>query len=563
MALDITDLYASWSMAHTGTKDTGNGVGLSKPTPGLATWKQNAAPPTGFTQSPVGAWAHGGAVYFVYNGTDGLGKGIYRFTTTVDGALTYDTFASQAALGLVAGDWGNPPCFYDSSDGSVILITYPKSGANNTPIAGKWPMSAWPFTNANHTWQSALSQSYGSYVAGKITNEARGYLGGTYLFLSSSSSGQVHTIDPSDGSVDGTWCFAAVYTSVQEFLILGENAAGNPIGGSDHPNGGNDNVYAWNISDLNNWATTGGILLKDTLNSYTIGDVPHFKRAKHTLQSNYFFCIPVSKHEITSLGLTGCMCWISVRQGARVSEPHLVHYDPDTDTYRECLTANGSTRRSIGNRSGPPSQDLGMFLTINGIPWFVSWNNITQDQEEEDPGGNVISHRGICLIAVGPGVCKFSKTVTADMVPRRLQPTIPTAAKNYLFSTHWAKHGARCIVNGGAPSAWRYGEQELSNLDSVVNGKAAWVAWSSGDLVEIEWKLSAGWPQALDATCYQNPGEVGDPAQLPTNTADVGPPREVVPVLFADAADVIHTLIGVKAEVTLDPYPLHVSVEVE
>lgn len=199
---------------------------------------------------------------------------------------------------------------------------------------------------------------------------------------------------------------------------------------------------------------------------------------------------------------------------------------------------------------------------INGIPWFVSWNEMSQDQEDEDPGGDTTFHYGICLIAVGPGVCKFSKTLTADTVPRRLQPTIPTAAKNYLFSNHWAKHGARYRVNAGAWSDWRYGEQELTNLDSIVNGKAAWVAWTTGQAIDIEWKLSAGWPQALDSTCFQNPGEVGDPGQLPTNTADVGPPREVVPILFVDGSAVVHTIIGIEASVQVED-EIQVSVEVE
>jgi len=532
VALDVIDL-TTWTKAYTGAKWTGNGIGLSDPTPGLATWKQYIAPPAGFTQSPVGAWVHGGYAYFVYGGTDGLGKGIYRFSITVDGNLTYDSFVSQAALGLVAGNWGRTPCFYDSADGSVILITYPLAGTGNTPIVGKWLCSNWPFTNVNHEWQSGLTQSYGSYVAGQVTNDSWGYLGGTYLFISSSYSGQVHTIDPSNGSVVGTWCFYGVYISTYPFHLFGENAAGQPIGGSRHASGGAQNVYAWNISDLNNWATTGGILLKDSLSNYVHGWAPFFKRAKHRLYGLSFVLIPMNKHEITALGLTGCMCWINARSRTGAGEPHLVHYDPDTDVYRECLTANGSTRRSIGNRGGLNVVYLGQFLLINGIPWFVSWNQVHQDQEDEDPGGATSTHYGICLIPVGPGVCKFSKTLAADTTPRRLQPTIPLAAKNYLFSTHWAKHGARCIVNG-TPSDWRYGEQELTNLDSVVNGKAAWPAWSSGDAVEIEWKLSAGWPQALDSTCFQNPGEVGDPAQLPTNTADVGPPREVRPILFAE-----------------------------
>lgn len=530
-ALSFIDL-TTWTKAYTGAKWTGNGIGLSKPTPGLSTWKQNAAPPNGWTQSPVGAWAHGGYVYFVYNGTDGSGKGIYQFSVDADGNLTYSDFVSQAALGLVTGDWGRPPCFYDSADGSVILITYPKAGADNSPIAGKWLCgSAWPFTNANHEWQSGLAQSYGSYVAGKVTNEPRGYLGGTYLFIVSSNSGQVQTIDPSDGSVDGTWVYDPAYRITNQFKLTGENSSGQPIGGSYHVNGGNQSVYSWDISNLSAWATDTQLLVSSGVGIAIT--TPEYIRAKHLLHGARTTWAPVSKKEITALGLTGCMYWLNVRTYSQLSEPHLIHYEPDTDTYRECLTANGSTRRSIGNRSAVPGQDLGMFITINGIPWFISWNETHEDQEDEDPGGATSTHYGICLIAVGPGVVKFSKTVTADGTPKRIQPTIAAAAKNYLCSESYQKHEVRFknVTKGGGFTPWRSGEQEMSALDQVVNGKAAWGSWDEGDALEIEWRLYAGWPQAVDGTVYQNPGEVGDPGQLPTSTADVGPPREVVPIL--------------------------------
>ena len=537
MALEIIDLFQDWTVSYpSGTENSGNGAALPPPSSGFSTWKQDSAPPNGFTQCPRGIWAHGNYVYVVYNGTDGLGNGIYRFSVDSHGNFTYDSFVAQSALGLVMGNWGWPPCFYDSSDGSVILITNPTSGTGNTPIAGKWLCSSWPFSNTNKEWFSSLAQSSGSYVSGQVTDEPRGYLGGAYLFVVSSTSGQIHTLDPSSGSVLGTWCYNPVYSAGNQFKFFGENAAGNPIGGSYYSSGGAGNVYAWDISDLDNWVTTGDILLKDTVWSYTQGLTPHYKRAKNRLYSTYWTPLPVSKHEITTLGLTGCMIWMNVRQYTRQSEPHLIHYDPDTDEYRECLTANGATRRAIGNFSYPGHP--GFFFLLNGIPWFLSWSEISQDQEHEDPGGALLGHYGICLTPIGPGVVKYTKTAPADRTPKRIQPTVAPGAKNYLCSESYQKCGVRFqnVTKATGWTNWRFGEQELSALDQVINGKDAWGAWDQDDELEIEHRIYAGWPQPVDQTVYQNPGGGGDPDQLPTNTADVGPPREVRLMLFCDTA---------------------------
>jgi len=557
VALDVIDL-TTWTKAYTGTKWTGNGVGLSDgPNPGFATWRAYATPPAGITECPAGWWLHGSHFFMVHNGG---APAIHRYSISASGALTHVDTVAFTALGLAGSKFSvayRTGCaFYDAATGTVILVSEPDSGTGNTPIARCWDCAGWPFTNTSQEWSSSLAQSYGSFVSGQLARAAACWRGSGRFFMASHYAGQVFTLDDSTGAVLGSWEFRKVYDgSNNQFRLLGADSSGNPYGGSYHVNGGNRDLWKWNVSDLDNWVTDTKIMENSGDTAAPWG--PAYKRVLRDLYGDRYVPKPVQADELAQLGWTGSLAWWMPTRYTQYGEPLLLVYDPATNEYSERPMAGSSARRAVGNASHhftPPA-----FIRVNGVMWMVSFSEFSQDIEDESPG--TANQMGLVFTAIGPGVVKFSKTLAADTTPRRLQPTIPLAAKNYLFSTHWAKHGARYRVNAGTWSDWRYGEQELSHLDSVVSGKAAWPAWSSGDAVEIEWKLSAGWPQALDSTCYQNPGEVGDPDQLPTNTADVGPPREVVPVLFADASEVVHTIIGIEATATVGD-GIHATVEV-
>lgn len=561
MAETALNLYATAALSHTGTEDSGNGVGLPVPTAGLANWYQYGNPPSGWTSPPVDGWADNGYLYLVYNGTNGLGRGIYRFAQNQNsGALTYDTFVAIAATGLVGTNFDRGCAQYDSSDGSVILCSSPTAGAGNTPVVGKWLCSSWPFSNVNAEWLSPLVQNYNTYTVDRPVGDLRPFLGANYLFIASSAGNNVITIDPSDGSVAGAWQYNPAQTYLYSFKILGENAAGQPVGGTFHANGGNQAVHKWNIANLNNWVSAGSLLpsLAITLN------MPVYKRAAERLYAHYVWTQPMGDSEKTLLGLSGCVYWQNVREFARFSEMFLIHYDPDADTYREIPFAQDASRRSMGNYSDlRDAPSVRRFISVNSIPWFVGWTRATADQEAEDPGGNPAYHIGLILSAVGPGTVKYTVAAPASGTPKRITIEVPAAAKNYLNSEQYQKHQFRFQIAGGGWSDWRVGVQELSGLDAVVGGHAAWGAFTSGQSLEIEHRLGAGWPYAWDASVYRNPGEAGDPAVETVGTADAAPPREVVAKLWFEGPATYHTLVGVAAAVTLDPYPLSVEVEVE
>jgi hypothetical protein len=428
---------------------------------------------------------------------------------------------------------------YDSSDGSVILITYPKAGANNTPVVGKWDCdTSWPFSNVNAEWLSALSQSYGSYVAGKLTNEPWPYLGANYLFLSNNYSGQVITIDPSDGSVAGTWAYSGAYSAAQSFKLMGENAAGQPVGGSGHASAGSYSAHKWDISNLNSWASAGAALGSGQYRA----DAPAYKRAEK-IYSNYCWVQPLCDSDKTLLGLSGCVYWLNAREFSDPSEMFLIHLDPDADTYREAPFAQDAGRRSMGNFSDKIlTPSIRKFISVGGIPWFIGWCIGTADIEDDNPGGRTDRQIGLIISAVGPGTVKYTMTAGVGGVPsigtpKRMAITIPTAAKNYLNSEQYQKHQFRFQVASGGWSDWRCGVQELSALDQVVGGHAAWSAWSSGQLLEVEHRLGAGWPYAWDTSVVRNPGETGDPSVETVGTADAAPPREVVAQLWYGPAE--------------------------
>jgi hypothetical protein len=114
--------------------------------------------------------------------------------------------------------------------------------------------------------------------------------------------------------------------------------------------------------------------------------------------------------------------------------------------------------------------------------------------------------------------------------------TVEKTATNYLQSEDYQKHqfAFENVTTGTGVLAYRCGEQELSHVDEVINGKALWPAYSAGDSLKIYHKLESGWPYARDCTISGYPGGGGDPTSPQIGTADFGPPREVRAIFAVD-----------------------------
>lgn len=164
MALEQIDVYSVAAPSYSGgARDTGSGYGLPKvgPFPWSGSWNHIAAPPNGMGYTKhfgiCGAWYSGGYLYVVMDDITGTGRGIYRFAVT-DGdppTATYDSYVAWNTLGL-AGTYGwwyqRGTSLYDPTDDAVFLATY-GTGAAQTPCAGKWSMSNWPFASGNADWK--------------------------------------------------------------------------------------------------------------------------------------------------------------------------------------------------------------------------------------------------------------------------------------------------------------------------------------------------------------------------------------------------------------------------
>jgi hypothetical protein len=170
---------------------------------------------------------------------------------------------------------------------------------------------------------------------------------------------------------------------------------------------------------------------------------------------------------------------------------------------------------------------------MNGMTYFLGRNMEMQDHEVEDPGGIVSEFWGVSACPVGPGKVTYVKVIDASTAgtPQRIFFTVPSTEDNYCRSEHYAKHRVRVRVDGGAWTDWRAGEQELNNLQTAVNGKSVWPSsFEVGEVVEIEHEMCSGWPYDWE-TIRGNPGLGADPVTPNVGSADIGPPRQVRPML--------------------------------
>jgi hypothetical protein len=517
-----------------GAKDTGKGAGMEGPGPGFPTWKASSALPNGLVKVPDDFWAHGG-YFFLADGST-----LYRFAIDAAGNLTPDGSVTTAGMGLVGPVWNACQCAWYDADGSVILLTRPTSGTSQTPVLGKWLCSNWPFTAANAEWLSPLKAHWGTFKNGEIVGHAIGLLNTTTdkLYLSSLNCGQVARVDTTDGSVDGFWEPWPYYTPYYPVNLHGFDSADRPFAGGYQAAQGDKHSHSWDDSNPASWSTVAQLLTASYVNG---AGQPLWNRAMGNNHGTRNRTFPLTPHELSILGLDDRAAWWVSQRYAIYGEYMLVTFVPVVNgEYQNRTIAHAAERRATPNAI--MSFLARRFMNIDSYPWLVGYNLSTLDQEAEDPGGNVTYHRGLCLTPIGPVGVTWSGAAPAAGVPKQMTIEIDPAAVDYLHSASYGKHRFRMRVTPiatGIPgpwSDWRSGKRQLDNVGVVVDGKDVWPSFVIGDTVRIDQQMCAGWPYQWDAVSG-NPGEVGDPSTPPIGTADVAPPREVLPILHYEPAE--------------------------
>jgi hypothetical protein len=460
---------------------------------------------------------------------------IYRFSIDADANLTTDTNQTMAAMGLTgANQWFQfNAANYDPSDASVILCAYYGSAASGrTPTIGKWLCSNWPFTAGNAVWLSAMQQRWGGFTSGQFTNHGTAYLNTTTdkLYLCSVNAGQIVTLDATDGSVLGSFEPDPVYRATNPFLIAGCNASNLPVASGYLASEGSGDLAVWDDSNPSAWTKSTVVL--PSSKSTTVG-IPFHGRNQASGYMNRNRMVPMGDYERGLLGLPD-MAWRSCNREQAWGETYLHTYDFTTSTHSHRPVAHAGDRRGIGNARG--HLFASRVIEISGVPWWVSEAQHSYDIEDENPGIDYDTCRGLVFTPLGPGTVTYTVTATADSAPKRLEIGVDYTASDYLFSDSPAKHKFRFKVNAGSFSDWRSGTRQLQALDSTVDGLAAWPSYSNGDTLTIEHSMCSGWPVSFAPTKC-NPGGVGDPTPIDIHSADVGPPREVRAALIVDASE--------------------------
>lgn len=540
------DLYTTASMSHSGTKDTGKGIGLPQPSPLHTNYKQDAYPPAGWADNwqypwPNDVWVDSaGYIYFAWGRTQGLGIGLYRFqlNSADPVGMTYDSFVSLPAILTGAFNfsnyiWFGGSCVYDDTDDSVIILGA-GIGAGSTPVIGKWLCSSWPFTAGNAVWLSTAVGSWAAYTAGAITNGGIPHLGSNYLYITSYRSGQVHCINKLTGAVVGIWVFSGVYnsTEVYRFMFLGE-AGGYPYGGNLNAAAGSGNLYQWDVTNPGVWTTYGApVFLLGGTNTYARYTVP-YRRATDSFDGRDMSAFPLSRFELSALGkpATTIGWWVY----SNIRHATLKFYDRESDVYTEAPVYPQEYAR-VNQQT--PLTNPARFVKIDDMPWYISSNFLTLDQEAENPGGPGYRQIGTLGVPLGPGETTFTWTAGESAQPKKLLLSLASDAVDFLRSTHDSKISAQFRVNGGAWSDLRCGKRQLMHLDSIIDSKSVWPSYSISDTLDLKVRLTNGWPYADDGTIQGNPGEIGDPTTPLLSVMDQGPPREVRPILGVDPDEI-------------------------
>jgi len=514
---------------------TAKGVGLPQPWPMFANWNTvTGADPSANGMGSTGrvfySWIHDGYLYIWYyhdTASSTIG-GVYRRTIVGDPPThtTHDAFVSLSDLFNLGGASNRVgEAFYDPVEEAVYLTrwqTTPQTG-----IVGKWLMSKWPFTYANREW-IAVDTSYGSpSVAGKITNSVLHILvAGSKVFLSSSNSGRVFTLNASDGSLLGEWAYDTGYAATHRFRLLGWDAANSrPVGGCGHASAGAGDIKTWNVATPTAWVAV------DTVLEGKATTTKHEELHGSTLLDlygggPYYLSVtdPLTPSEVAALSYlpSGTILYIG---STSYYAPGTGFFEANLDgaTYHRHTPASCARMAGL---SGSRSYDYRpRICTVGGAAYLMLRGH--GSPKMLDVNGNTYP---FCpyFQHVDEGTYTNRFTASQNETPKKLLIDLHASARNREFSRNEGKHAFRMNVDGGAWTDWRAGYQ-LLRLDEVVDGLAAWPAYTTGQVIRIQHKMTAGLFRHLLPPVYTE--ESGEPGEELASLFDAGAPKEVQPVL--------------------------------
>jgi len=505
---------------------TAKGVGLPQPWPLFDGWVAHLLfPPDGLNIAYTRfCWVHEGKVYVFYYDTTSVGRVLGQYSVVGD-PPTHCTVDDSVNIGdMFAGAYYGNRGIYDPVEEAVYLTMYYPAAL--TGIVGKWKMSNWPFTAGNAEW-IAVDSSYGAYEAGKIAYLVNTMtFGDGKLFLSSYYSGSVLTVDAATGNVLGEWAYDPNYRYVYRFNLIGFDAANKrPVGGGYLTAAGGGALKTWDVSDPNSW-----VAVDTVLQNLHVGNKGAFELFGSTDASLYggapnYYTFEFNPNELSLLDYlpTGTLLWqeamSSYATAGGIYEANLngiVYHRHAAPSAGRLAGLSGNSGTIINPRIVNISGAAYLFQLGAGSPKILDAN------PANEPWCPYFQH-------ADEGIYTNRFTATQSETPKKLLIDLHASARNREFSAHPGKHAFRMNINGGAWTDWRAG-YELLRLDEVVNGKAAWPAYTTGQVIRIQHKMTAGLFRHLLPPVYTE--ESGEPGEELASLFDAGAPKEVQPVLI-------------------------------
>jgi hypothetical protein len=492
------------------------------------------------------AWVHGGYFYALINSSLGNGIGCYRYQ--LDGTdpelMTFDDW-QERNLFTDGGTFWNPDGYvFSPADEAVVVQTRNTSGGKDYSLS-RHEMSSWKFKEGTATWKIApIHQS--QLVAQGITRAGALLLdrARNRLYVTSLGSCKVLTFNWTSGALVGEWIIPPggdIAGITQPFRLMGlDQATGNVLGGSFHPNGGNGAIYFWNSqSDPDNWTTVGGAILKREGGAYNQGRFAEYGAAPALLHSYYGrYYVGLQPEDSILFGFNSddviAKQFIPQFYGYTYSVPSFLRWDV-TDGKREDIWFQ---RTNSYSRTGSGLNGLKLChpIYIHDNPWliFPSQGSIDHYNDETD-GPPDSSGIMACHAGIGTNTLDISSLFSQTSTPKKLIISQAIGDIDAEYSAHYAKWRFSVNVNGGGYSAPRSGPAELHNLDQIVNGKSAWGPFLSTDTVTLKTECTSGLVHSF-AIIQGNKGDLTTPN---VGTADMGVPRDVLVIFQYEATKLI------------------------
>lgn len=530
-----------------GVKDySPDGLGMLGPVPALAAgWQNWGIPPSQIQSAPADYCSAriGGTdyVWMFYKNNDT----VYRYSSNANGLWTADGSTTILAMGFAATSWNELKCAWvDPVEGSIIIhaITA-NTGTGRTPVLGKWLLSAWPWTSANALWLSPVAHTYGSVAIGELCNYATGMWNTVTkkFYLASINTGQVCTINSDTGALLGFYHPFTGYSAAYCFNLYGFNADDQPVAGGYLSQIGNKHTWVYDDTTPTSWSQVAKIL--DGAGAAALIGQTSWGRAAGANYGGRNRTLPLSPDERAMIGITDrCTVWTSNRYISYGESIFMTLVPVVGGEHQHRVLTQSSERRGAPNIEHANGESP-RFVEIDGYPWLLGFTRTTLDHEDEAPGNSIDRQMGLTMMPVGPVSSALTMTATSDGTPKKILIQLGKDAVNYMNSESHQKHEFRLLVNGH-PMSWRSGVRELTYLDEVVNGKLAWIPFSRGDILRLEWRMCCGFPYTWDNDVRGNPGEVGDPDTPPIGEAQVGPPMRIKPTLQFTPGEQVPTSVS-------------------